>query len=120
MGDFFNNSAFNTTQAESSGGNKSGDGSNNNFAHCSLAQVAKGTRQEDGLVLYRHKIKTLCVVGYVESVEELNTRNVYMLNDHTSAPIEVQLWKNDPSGLFIFLFVLLFYMRKLMFFLFII
>lgn len=96
MADFFQSSQFdgNTSVVNASG--QSDAGGNQNVARVSLSQIARLTRREDGLVIHRQKVHTLVTIGVVISVEELNTRNVYLIDDYTlGAPVEVQLWKND-------------------------
>jgi len=67
-------------------------------AHVSNSQIAKLTRKEDLLVIHRQKITSVTAIGFVLSVEELTTKNVYTIDDYTNGgPIEVQLWKNEEN-----------------------
>ena len=99
MGDFFNSTQFDQnpktdTQAETS--ERAGS-----HVHVSLSQVANLTRKEEGLIIHCQKIYSITTIGVVQSVEELTTKNVYMLEDYTvGAPVEVQLWKNENDGKF--------------------
>ena len=69
------------------------------FTNVTLSQLATLTRREEGLIIHRQKLQTICTVGIVTKVEELTTKNVYLLDDYTlSGPIEVQLWKDEKES----------------------
>lgn len=102
MGDFFNTTQFdnnqNPQQQPSSDPNERGL---QNHVHVSLSQVVNWTRREEGLIIHRQKVHTISAIGVLISVEEGNTKNVYLIDDYTKgAPVEVQLWKNDNDGMF--------------------
>lgn len=104
MSDFFKPSNF---DAPDESGNVAGHGTkkienqlDQNIVHVSCSQIARLTRKEDGLVLHRQKVHTVVVIGVVQSVEEVTTKNVYVIDDYTpGGPIEVQYWKNTAEGL---------------------
>lgn len=99
MGDFFNASQFDTTN-NAAGGAQTKNTDNQNLVHVSASQVAKLTRREEGLVIHRQKANTIICIGVVVSVEELTTKNVYVIDDYTlGSPIEVQLWKSENDGI---------------------
>lgn len=103
MGDFFNSTQFDGA----TNGNQQNQSKNfeeQNLAHVSTSQISKWTRREDGLVGFRQKIHTVVCIGVVVSVEELTTKNIYVIDDYTiGSPLEVQLWKNENDGILTFL-----------------
>ena len=108
MSDFFNTSNFDAADESARGGGGAGGKQNSdnqlnqNIVRVSCSQIARLSRREEGLILHRQKVNTIVVIGVVQSVEELTTKNVYIIDDHTpGSPIEVQLWKNTPEGLFV-------------------
>ena len=101
MGDFFKSSQFddNLDKSKTSGQTEH----ILPHVHVTLSHVSKLTRQEEGLVMYRQKIGTITVIGVVKNVQELATKNIYLIDDHTcDSPVEVNLWKNggedDQAG----------------------
>ncbi|KAI2810364.1 hypothetical protein RDWZM_002636 [Blomia tropicalis] len=93
MGDFFKSSQFddNLDKSKTSGQTEH----ILPHVHVTLSHVSKLTRQEEGLVMYRQKIGTITVIGVVKNVQELATKNIYLIDDHTcDSPVEVNLWKN--------------------------
>ncbi|CAG2105392.1 unnamed protein product [Medioppia subpectinata] len=78
------------------GGSGGASGDRKNLVSVSLSQVIHLTTKDDGLVLHRQKIHSLVAIGLVVNIEELTTKNIYRIDDHTrGAPIEVQYWKNE-------------------------
>ncbi|KAI7693488.1 Replication protein A 32 kDa subunit [Sarcoptes scabiei] len=105
MGDFFNSSQYdqgNDQVGQVSSTTSAENVSAQNLVHVTLSQIAKLTRREESLVMYRQKIHSIVAIGMVVSVEELTTKNIYTIDDYTlNSPIEAQLWKNEAEGTFI-------------------
>lgn len=103
MGDFFNSSQYdqgNDQVGQVSSTTSAENVSAQNLVHVTLSQIAKLTRREESLVMYRQKIHSIVAIGMVVSVEELTTKNIYTIDDYTlNSPIEAQLWKNEAEGL---------------------
>jgi len=56
-------------------------------------QIRLQTSSNHGLVLHRQKFNTLTILGRVLSASETTTKCNYIIQDHTGAPLDVQLWR---------------------------